>query len=288
MKTSKTLFVMGIILMIATSAVTQNKNTKGSYASVNGLKMYYEIHGTGQPLVLLHGGVGAIEMFGPILPALSEKRKVIAVDLQAHGRTADINRPLRYELMADDIAALIEYLGIQSADVVGYSLGGGVALRTAIQHPELVRKLVVVSTTFRRDGWYPEVLTAMDQMGPQVAEGMKQSPLSQLYPNADWPRLFTKLGDLVRQDYDWSKEVAEIKSPTMIVFADADAMRMTHVMEFFGLLGGGKKDAGLDGSGRPTAQLAILPGFTHYNLLMSPALAPIATQFLDAPMPKIH
>jgi pimeloyl-ACP methyl ester carboxylesterase len=214
------------------------------------------------------------------------KQKVIAVALQAHGRTADIDRPLRYELMADDIAALIKHLGIQRADVMGYSLGGGVALRTAIQYPQLVRKLIVVSTTFRRDGWYPEVLAAVEQIGPQVAEGMKQSPLFKLYPNADWPRLFTKLGDLLRQDYDWSKEVAGIKAPTMIVFADADAMRTAHIMEFFGLLGGGKKDAGLDGSGRPTAQLAILPGFTHYNLLMAPALAPIATQFLDAPMPK--
>ncbi len=148
-----------------------------------------------------------------------------------------------------------------------------------------MRKLVLVSAPFKRDGWYPEVLVAMAQMGPSAAESMKQSPLYQLYPNVNWPGLFTKLGDLLRKDYDWSKEVAAIKAPTMIVFADADAVRTAHVMEFFGLLGGGQKDAGLDGSGRPAAQLAILPGLTHYNISSSPALATVVTPFLDAPMP---
>ena len=123
---------------------------------MNGLNLYYEIHGAGEPLILLHGGVGAIEMFGEVLPSLAQNRQVIAVDLQAHGRTADIDRPLSFELMAGDIAALIKHLGIEDADVMGYSLGGGVALRTAIQHPEVVRKLVLVSTPFKRDGWYPE------------------------------------------------------------------------------------------------------------------------------------
>jgi len=223
-------------------------------------------------------------MFGPNLAELSKKRKVIAVELQGHGRTADVDRPLSFEAMADDIAALMKYLGIEQADLMGYSLGGGVALQTAIRHPQSVRKLVVVSAPFKRDGWYPEVLVAMAQMGPSAAEPMKQSPLYQLYPNVNWPRLFTKLGDLLRKDYDWSKEVAAIKAPTMIVFADADAVRTTHVMEFFGVLGGGQKDAGLDGSGRPAAQLAVLPGLTHYNTSSSPALATVVTPFLDAPM----
>jgi pimeloyl-ACP methyl ester carboxylesterase len=129
-----------------------NENT-GKYAAVNGLDLYYEIHGEGEPMILLHGGVGAIEMFGEVLPLLAEGRRVIAVDLQAHGRTADIDRPMTFEAMADDVAALIEHLGLGEADVMGYSLGGGVALRTAIQHAEAVRKLVLVSTPFRRDGW---------------------------------------------------------------------------------------------------------------------------------------
>ncbi len=253
----------------------------GSYALVNGLNMYYEIHGTGKPLILLHGGVGASEMFGPVLPMLSESRQVIAVHLQAHGRTADIDRPLRFELMADDITALIKHLGIERADIMGYSLGGGVALQTAIRHPEVVRKLVLISTPTKRSGWYPEVLEGMAQMGSEAAKMMKQSPLYKLYPDADWARLFTKLGDLLRQDYDWSKEVALIKSPMMIIFADADAVRTAHVMEFFGLLGGGRRDAGMDGSLRPTAWLAILPGVTHYEILSFPGLADIVARFLD-------
>jgi pimeloyl-ACP methyl ester carboxylesterase len=256
------------------------------YAPVNGLKMYYEIHGKGDPVILLHGGVGASDMFDPILPKLAAGRKAIAVELQGHGRTADIDRPLRVELMADDVAALLRHLGIKQADVVGYSLGGSVALRAAIQHPEMVRKLVLISTPCKRDGWYPEVQAAMSKMGPEAAEGIKQSPWFKLYPKVDWPRLFTKLGDLVKRDYDWSKEVAALKMPTMLIFADADAVRPAHIVEFYGLLGGGKKDAGWDGSGRPSNQLAILPGYTHYNLLGSPVMAPVVTAFLDGPVPK--
>jgi pimeloyl-ACP methyl ester carboxylesterase len=258
---------------------------KTGYAPVSGLKMYYEIHGTGEPLILLHGGVVGITVFGPNLDALSQKRKVIAVELQGHGRTSDIDRPLSYEAIADDIATLMKYLGIERADVMGYSLGGGVALQTAIRHSASVRKLVVVSATCKRDGWYPEVLAAMAQMGPAAAEQMKQSPLYKLYPNVNWAVLLTKLSDLLRKDYDWSKEVAAIKAPTMIVFADADAVRPAHVIEFFGLLGGGQKDAGLDGSGRPVNQLAILPGLTHYNISSNPALGAVVTPFLDAPVP---
>jgi pimeloyl-ACP methyl ester carboxylesterase len=261
----------------------------GSYASVNGLEMYYEIHGTGRPLILLHGGVGAIEMFGEVLPLLAEGRRVVAVDLQAHGRTADIDRPLSFELMADDIAALIEHLEIEKADVMGYSLGGGVALQTAIRHPEVVRKLVVVSTPFKRDGWYPEVLAGMGQMGPEAAEPMKQTPMYQLYASVapkpeDWPVLLTKLGQLLGQDYDWSEEVAAIEAPTMIVVGDADSVRTAHAVEFFELLGGGKADAGWDGSGMSNARLAILPATTHYDIFFSPTLASTVTPFLDAPV----
>lgn len=162
-----------------------NKDVKGSYASVNGLNMYYEVSGKGLPLILLHGGVGASEMFDAIQPQLAEKRQVIAVHLQAHGRTADI---------------------------MGYSLGAGVALQTATRHPDAVRKLVIISAPVKRDRWYPEVLEGMAQMNPETAKAMKQTPLYQLYPNADWAVLFTKLNDLLRKDYDWSKEVAAIRS----------------------------------------------------------------------------
>jgi len=281
--------VAAAVGLSAAAAFAQSAPESG-YAPVNGLKMYYEIRGSGQPLVLLHGGVGAIEMFAPILPALSASHRVIAVDLQAHGRTADIDRPLRVELMADDVAAVIRHLGMARADVLGYSLGGAVALQTAIRHPRLVRKLVVVSTPFRRDGWYPEILTGMAQMGPQAAEPMKQTPMYALYARVaprpqDWPVLLAKIGEALMQDYDWSREVAALQMPVLIVAGDADAVRTAHLVEFFALLGGGQRDAGWDGSGRPRAQLAILPGATHYDIFSRPELASTALQFLDAPLP---
>lgn len=257
----------------------------GKTASVNGLKLYYEMRGAGQPLVLLHGGVSAGEMFDPLLPALAAKYQVINVHLQGHGRSADSERPLRFESMAEDIAALLKQLGFPSADILGYSLGGGVALQTAIHHPELLRKLVLVSTPFKRQGFYPEVLANMDQMGPEAARFMDQAPVSQLYPGKDWAGLFTKLGDLLRQKYDWSKAVSGIKCPVMLVCADADALRAEHILEFFRLLGGGQRDAGMDGSGRPAGRLAILPGMTHYDVLTYPGLADMLVAFLDAPMP---
>jgi pimeloyl-ACP methyl ester carboxylesterase len=270
---------------------TPQGRAAGSYAPVNGLNMYYEIHGSGEPLILLHGGVGAIEMFGEVLPLLAEGRQVIAVDLQAHGRTADIDRPLSFELMAGDIAALIAHLGFEKADVMGYSLGGGVALQTTIRHPAVVRKLVVVSTPFKRDGWYPEVLAGMGQMGPEAAEPMKQTPMYQLYASVapkpeDWPVLLTKLGQLLGQDYDWSKDVAAMEVPTLIVVGDADSVRTAHAVQFYELLGGGKADAGWGGSGMSNARLAILPATTHYNIFFSPTLASTITPFLDAPMPE--
>jgi pimeloyl-ACP methyl ester carboxylesterase len=265
---------------------------KTGYAPVNGLNLYYEIHGTGEPLILLHGGLGSTEMFDATLPSLAKNRQVIAVDLQAHGRTANIDRPLSYEAMADDVAALIHYLKFERADVLGFSLGGEVALRTAIQHSDVVRKLVVVSAAFRRDGWYPEIVAQTTALGASSAEKFKQTPMYETYERVaprpeDWPVLFTKLGEMFRKDYDWSKEVQEIKLPVLLVFGDADAVRTAHVVQFFELLGGGKKDGGWDGSGLSNAQLAILPGLTHYKIISSPALVSIVTPFLDAPSPSV-
>jgi pimeloyl-ACP methyl ester carboxylesterase len=266
-----------------------NVPTKTGYAPVNGLNMYYEIHGAGEPLVLLHGGLGLTGMFAELLPQLGAGRQVIAADLQAHGRTADIDRPIRLEHMGDDVAGLIRHLGLEQADVMGYSMGGGAALRTAIQHPALVRKLVVVSIPFKRSGWYPEVLANMDQMGAAAAEFMKGSPPYQGYmavaPKPDFPGLLDKMGDLVRRDYDWTDEVAALKMPTLLVFGDAVGMPPAHVAQFYGLLGGGQRDAGWDGSAMPRSRLAILPGTTHYNSVDSPLLAPIVIDFLEAPMP---
>jgi len=263
----------------------------GNYADVNGIKLYYEIQGTGHPLILLHGGLGATSMFGPNLPALAKGRQVIGVDLQGHGRTADIDRPMSPQLMADDIAALIKHLKLDRPDVMGYSLGGGVATFVAIRHPELVGKVVIVSTNFKRSAIYPEILAQQEQVGPQAAEAMKQTPMYQLYASIaprpeDWPRLLQKIGDSMKGDFDYSKEIAQIKAPTMIVAADADMFPPSHAVEFFGLLGGGKRDGGWDGSGRPNARLAILPGLTHYTIGNAPALVAAVIPFLDEPTPK--
>ncbi len=260
----------------------------GRYADVNGIKLYYERQGAGRPLILLHGGLGSMEMFGPNLATLARAREVIAVDLQGHGRTADIDRPLSVKAMADDIAALIEHLKLERPDVMGYSLGGGVALATAIRHPEVVGKLVLVSTVFKRSGFYPEILTQQGQVGATAAEAMKQTPMYQLYASIaprpeDWPRLLDKIGAAMKEDFDLSAEIAGITATTMVVAGDADIFPPAHAVELFGLLGGGKRDGGWDGSGRPRSRLAILPGLTHYTLFSAPALASTVIPFLDEP-----
>jgi pimeloyl-ACP methyl ester carboxylesterase len=260
------------------------------YAPVNGLNMYYEIHGDGRPTVLLHGGLGLTEMFAPVLPQLAAGRQVIAADMQGHGRTADIDRPLGLEQMGDDVAALLDHLDIGQADVVGYSMGAGAALRLAIQHPQRVRKLALVSFPFRRSAWHAENLAGMDQMGAGAAEFMRNTPIYAAYtsvaPDPDhFPALLDKIGDLMRRDYDWSPEVAKMAIPTLLAFGDADSVAPAHAAEFFGLLGGGKRDGSWDNSGMVASRLAIMPATTHYNIFDSPALIDIVVQFLDAPAP---
>ncbi|MGK5519397.1 alpha/beta fold hydrolase [Micromonospora sp. URMC 107] len=260
-----------------------------SYAEVDGLRLWHEERGAGRPLLLLHGGFGSVETFAPLLPTLAARRRVVAVDLQGHGRTADVDRPLRHESMADDVAALIGHLGLTEADVMGYSLGGGVALRTAIQHPALVRRLVVVSAPCRRQGWYPEVLAGMPEPDEEAGERMRGTPPHELYTGVaplpgDWSRLWAKTGELLRRDYDWSAEVAALAVPTLLVFADADSVRTAHMVEFFGLLGGGHRDAGPDGTDRPASRLAVLPGLTHHDIVVSPALPAAVLPFLTHPV----
>ncbi len=263
----------------------------GHYAKVNGLNLYYEVLGEGDPLILLHGGLGATGMFGEVPSILAKSRQVIAVDLQAHGRTGDTDRPLSYEVMADDIAALIMELGFERADVMGYSLGGGVALRTAIQHHDVVRKLVLVSAPFARSGWYPEVRAGMAQMSAESAMMMQETPMYGLYadiaPNPeDWPVLVGKVGALLEQDYDWSEDVSSMTTPTLLVVGDADQIRTSHTVAFFELLGGGQRDGGWDGSGMSKSRLAILPGVTHYTIFTLPELASTVTPFLEAHTPQ--
>lgn len=257
-----------------------------TYLATNGLSLYYEEHGEGDPLVLLHGGLGSGEMFTPVLPDLEKDRRVILVDLQTHGRTADIDRPLRWETMADDIAGLIRHLELGQLDVLGYSLGGGVALRLAIQYPDLIRRLVILSAPCARGGWFPEVLGGFDQMGAQLTEFLKPSPPYQTYTRVaprpeDWPVLLDKTGDLLRQDYDWSDDIPSITAPVMLVYSDADSVIPGHIVDFYRLLGGGQRDAHWDGSLRAPARLAILPGHIHTDVLMSAELPSMITTFLD-------
>jgi pimeloyl-ACP methyl ester carboxylesterase len=264
-----------------------SKPTIGSMvAHVNGIELGYQISGTGSPLVLLHGGFGSVEMFGPNVELLAAGRRVIGVDLQSHGRSPAADRPMLFETMADDIAALITELKLERAAIMGFSLGGAVALRTAIQHPELVERLVLVSTVFKRSGWHPEMIAGMDAMGPEVAEPLKQSPMYEAYVQIaprkeDWPVLVTQLTTALKIHYDWSAEVAKLPMPVMIVVGDADGVPPSHGVEFFGLLGGGKLDANWDRSGMTRHRLAVLPGLTHYDINVSPMLSQVVIPFLD-------
>jgi len=265
---------------------TEVKGT-GEYAEVNGINLYYETHGTGRPMILLHGGLGSGEMFGPIIPTLAENHQVIAVDLQGHGRTADIDRPIDIRLMADDIAALIDDLRLERPDVVGYSLGGGVALFTALKYPAKIRKLVVASINIRRDAIPAEMLAQQGQVSAAAAEFMKDTPMYQLYQKVaprpeDFPRLLDKIGESMANDFDFTEEVRGLEVPTLIVHADADMAPPSHAVEVFKLLDGGLRDGGWMGENRPKGghALAILPGLTHYNVAASPLFAAVVLDFL--------
>ena len=273
--------------MTSTDWTTDTRGV-GRYAEVNGINLYFETIGTGRPLILLHGGLGSGEMFGPTLPTLAERHHVIAVDLQGHGRTADIDRPMDIRLMADDIAALIDHLGLDKPDVVGYSLGGGVAFFTAVKYPEKVGRLIMASAHIRRDAIPPEMLAQQEQVNAAAAEFMKDTPMYQLYTEVaphpeDFPRLLDKIGEAMAQDFDFTEELRGLQVPTMIVAADADMAPPSHYVEMFKLLDGGLRDGGWMGEGRPKGghALAILPGSTHYNLAISPLFAATTLAFLD-------
>ena len=262
-------------------------DTNGSQrVGVNGIELGYETYGSGDPLILLHGGFGSVEMFGQNVELLATGREVVGVDLQSHGRSPASDREMRFETMADDVAELIRALGFERAAVMGFSLVGAVALRTGIQHPEVVERLVLVSTPFRRAGWYPEMTAGMDAMGPESAGFLQQSPMYQAYqriaPNVeDWPVLVRQLTDLLKIDYDWSGQIPGLPMPVCLAIGDADGLPPSHAVEFFRLLGGGLRDASWDRSGMTHHRLAILPGATHYDISELPALSAAVIPFLD-------
>ncbi|MBM7844353.1 alpha/beta fold hydrolase [Herpetosiphon giganteus] len=256
---------------------------KSGYAPINDLQLYYEIHGSGQPLILVHGGLGGIGMFTDLLPALAEHVQVIAVELQGHARTNDIPRAFSYSALADDVADLIAYLGLSQVDIAGFSFGGGVALQTAIRHQHLVRKLIIISAPFRDTGWYPAVQAAIRQLDERVAAAMVESIPYKFYqeyaPNpANWPQLVRKTGAMGNQSYDWSSDIAKLQSPCLLIQGDADSIPPSHAVEFFALLGGAQSD---DPQQRSQSQLAILPNTNHFDIIdRVDLLLPIINPFL--------
>ena len=256
------------------------------HVPANGVDYYYAIYGEGDPLLLLHGGLGSIEMFGPNLAALARHRTVIGVDLYGHGRTALTDRPMSLEDMGDDLAVILEALGYGAVDVLGYSLGGGVAFRLAAQHPERVRRLVIASAGYAQDGFYPEMLPMQAAINGAAAEHMRDTPMYRSYraiaPRPeDFPALLDRMGAYMRKPFDWSAEVPKLSMPVLLVFGYCDMFRLEHVVRFYQLLGGGQKDAGWMREHMARNRLAILPNLTHYELFMAPALVATALPFLD-------
>ena len=265
---------------------TTPKPTKSGHAAVNGVNYYYAIYGTGEPLLLLHGGMFHIEMFGPNLTKLAQSRKVIGVDLQGHGRTPLGDREISLVDIGNDMAGVLKKLGYDKSDVLGYSMGGGVALQFAIQHPEMVRRLVLVSTPFSQEGFYPEMLPQQAALSAAMAEQMKETPMYKSYvaiaPHPEeFPKLLDQMGAYMRKPYDWSAEVKKLTMPVMLIYGDSDMFRPEHEVKFYQLLGGGLKDAGWQREHMSQNRLAILPNLTHYEMGTAPELADTALPFLN-------
>jgi pimeloyl-ACP methyl ester carboxylesterase len=268
------------------TAQTLPAPSKSGYVKAGGVNYYYEIRGQGEPLLLLHGGLGNIRMFAPGIPDFAKTRQVIAVDLYGHGRTAMTDRRMSYADIGNDMATLIKELGHRQVDVLGYSMGGGIAFRLAAQHPDLVRRLVLVSTPFAQSGFYPEMLPQQAAVSGKMAEQFKGSPIYESYMavaprKEDFPRLLDIMGEWMRLSYDWSADVRKLTMPTLLVYGDSDMFRLEHEIEFYKLLGGGQQDAGWMRQTMAKNRLAILPNVTHYEMATAPAFVPAVLPFLN-------
>jgi len=276
-----TAFLLTMLLPAVASA--QQEPTTG-YAPVNGLSMYYEVHGSGDPVVLLHGSFMTItNNWTEWIGELSKSRKVIAVEMQGHGRTADIKRDFSYENLADDVAALLDHLKIPSADLLGYSMGGGVALQGAIRHPEKVRKVVSISAVFRHDGWVKEALDMYPQF---TAEAFKGSPIETEYkklsPTPDqFPAFVKRVIAMDLKPYDFGADkLKATRAPMLFIHGDADGVRLEHISEMFRLKG---EEIMGDMRPRSPSRLAILPNTTHVTLMeRMPVIVPMVNDFFDA------
>ncbi len=264
--------------------------TDSGFAEVNDVKIWYQTYGDGDPLILLHGGFGSVEMFGPNIEALAQGRKVIGVDLQAHGGTGPLGRPMSFEAMATDIAELIKSLGYEKADVMGYSLGGAVAMRVAIDHPEVVDRLVTVSTAYAYSNWHDynfEGMKAINADPEATAQSLIGTPQHEGYvakaPGGEesWPDAVNEFGAFIGTDYDWSAEVPNLTAPTLVIVADWDAVRISAATRLFELLGGGAQDAQWDRSDMGQNHFAVIPNVTHYDIINTTAISELAIPFLD-------
>jgi pimeloyl-ACP methyl ester carboxylesterase len=259
------------------------KPAESGYADVNGLEMYYEVYGNGKPIILLHGSFMNIPLnWSHIIPVLAKDRKVIVTEMQGHGRTRDISREFSYEGMADDVSGLLKHLKIDSADILGYSMGGGIAFQVAVRHPEQVRRLVVLSGTYKHDGWWPDVEASFATITADVFKG---SPIQKQYDSLGndpdlFPEFVKKVISIDLKPYDWSKDVKNIKAPIFMALGDADGIQYEHALELFRAKGGGKMG---DIHGLPKSRLAIIPGTTHIGMMQrSDWLIPMINDFLDS------
>jgi pimeloyl-ACP methyl ester carboxylesterase len=273
---------------VPTTNPASGPDATSGYVPVNGLDMYYEIHGEGSPLALFHGAMGTIDScFANLLPALAATRQVVAIELQGHGHTSDIDQPLSYRQMAADAAALLEALGIEMADLVGYSLGGAVALELAMQHPGRVRRLVFAGgASYRRDGLYPEMLTEPESGADDLTGSVWHQAYLQVAPDPSaWPVLVAKNNQLDRMFAGWPEEdIQAVTTPALLIIGDSDIVWPEHTMTMFRLLGGGVVG---DLAGLPAAQLAVLPGTSHVGLLdRVDWLQSMILEFLGTPVPR--
>ena len=271
---------------IAPTQSAASRPSKTGHALVNGVNYYYEIRGTGEPMLLLHGGLGSIDMFAPVLPTFARARTVVAVDLQGHGRSSLGERPIRLQHIADDMSEILTQLGYDSVDAVGYSLGAGVALHLAARHPERVRRLVIISAGYSQDGFYPEMLPQQAAVSGAIADTLKETPMYKSYvavaPHPeDFPKLLDRVGDFMRTPFNFEDDVKKIQAQTLLVFGDADMFRLEHVVEFYKLLGGGQRDAGFMREHISKNRLAILPNVTHYETGMSPSMTAAVLPFVN-------
>jgi pimeloyl-ACP methyl ester carboxylesterase len=285
----RTLFSAMMLIFTVANAGAQGTVAKpdtSGYIAANGIDYWFEIRGKGEPLLLLHGGLMTTTAFGPVLTKLAETRRVIGVDLQGHGHTAPGNRKIVPADIGHDLSIVLQKLGVRQVDVMGYSFGGYVAMQLAFQHPSLVRRLAIVSAAYARDGFFPETLPQRAAVGAAMAEGMKGTPVYQLYAEVaprpqDFPRLLDALGELMRQPYDWSEDVKTLKMSVLLVYGDSDAIRPEHMVSFYQLLGGGLMDAGWQREHMSQNRLAILPDLTHYEIGDAPILASTVLPFLN-------